>query len=338
MNRNDFNRFIAEGVIPQAGDLTGARELTELFPWFHTAHLVLLKALKESSDIKFDSQLRSSALYVADRERLYQYLFMEQGTVSRPVTDKEVTAREIIAEAEASKEEHLHAADTSQQPVTDQTATRSREELLAEIRSRLEEIEQTTGETLKPEYEDAKTDHAQIPGDTPADLATDESVTDKVEVTDDSLMPEPGGVQPEEVQTPEDVFEIEAATVTETSLITSAGEEIPDDDLLELASPDDFTVVQEAEPLTEADLIDRFIAISPRISRMTSQEQGPAVDLSEESSHEDGSFITETLARIYVNQGYYSKAINIYEKLTLKYPEKSAYFASRIEKIKELIK
>ncbi len=61
-------------------------------------------------------------------------------------------------------------------------------------------------------------------------------------------------------------------------------------------------------------------------------------DLSEEGSDEPGKFITETLAKIYINQGYYTRAINIYEKLTLQYPEKSAYFASRIEKIQDLIK
>ena len=64
----------------------------------------------------------------------------------------------------------------------------------------------------------------------------------------------------------------------------------------------------------------------------------PVIDLSEPSTEVKGAFITETLARIYLSQGYYSKAINIYEKLTLQYPEKSAYFASRIEKIKDLIK
>ena len=90
--------------------------------------------------------------------------------------------------------------------------------------------------------------------------------------------------------------------------------------------------------LTPADLIDRFIRTSPSIERLSPDDLQPVKDLSAESTEEHGKFITETLAKIYINQGYYSRAINIYERLSLQYPEKSAYFASRIEKIKDLIK
>ncbi len=49
---------------------------------------------------------------------------------------------------------------------------------------------------------------------------------------------------------------------------------------------------------------------------------------------ENMDFCTETLAQIYAEQGYYSHAIHIYEKLILAYPEKNAYFAALIEKLK----
>ncbi|HNV67744.1 MAG TPA: hypothetical protein PL067_05470, partial [Bacteroidales bacterium] len=71
MNRNEFNGFISGINLPGPGDLDELRELTSLFPWFHSAHMLFLRGLKENNDIRFDSQLRVSALSVADREVLY---------------------------------------------------------------------------------------------------------------------------------------------------------------------------------------------------------------------------------------------------------------------------
>lgn len=88
----------------------------------------------------------------------------------------------------------------------------------------------------------------------------------------------------------------------------------------------------------EDDLINRFIEDSrPKILR---PDQAPLhdQDVSLNSLAEDDEFLTETLARIYVQQGYLLKAIQAYEKLSLKIPEKSVYFASQIDMVRELIK
>ena len=55
-----------------------------------------------------------------------------------------------------------------------------------------------------------------------------------------------------------------------------------------------------------------------------------------EGTSEDLGLYTETLAQIYAEQGYYEQAKLIYSKLILAYPEKSAYFASLIEKIDKI--
>ena len=81
MNRNDFTGFISGNRVAGESDISGVRELTALFPWFHSAHLVLLRSLKESSDVKFETQLHRSAMFVADREALYNYLYLSSSAI-----------------------------------------------------------------------------------------------------------------------------------------------------------------------------------------------------------------------------------------------------------------
>ena len=70
-------------------------------------------------------------------------------------------------------------------------------------------------------------------------------------------------------------------------------------------------------------------------SRYAAKARREKPELTPESV-EDLGFYTETLAQIYAEQGYYSQAKKIYSKLILAYPEKSAYFASLIQKIDEI--
>ncbi len=83
-------------------------------------------------------------------------------------------------------------------------------------------------------------------------------------------------------------------------------------------------------------LIDRFLEIDPG-PIPADKKSNIEGDVSRKSVEESESFITDTLAQIYLKQGLYSKAIFAYEKLSLKYPEKSVYFATQIEEIKKLL-
>ncbi|MFN8396630.1 MAG: hypothetical protein U0176_18540 [Bacteroidia bacterium] len=122
-------------------------------------------------------------------------------------------------------------------------------------------------------------------------------------------------------------------------------DEADEETLKELAAvPVDEVVVAKAQvevveesPKTRKrgeDLIDRFIEHEPTITRGKAG-MAPTGDLSRDSSHLHDDWVTETLARIYEKQGNKSKAIKIYEKLRLRFPEKSNYFGLLIEKLKQ---
>ncbi len=84
----------------------------------------------------------------------------------------------------------------------------------------------------------------------------------------------------------------------------------------------------------KAALIDKFIETSPKISPVKNSTVSAA---SFDQNKEDTSYLmTETLARVYLEQKKYQKAIQAYEILILKYPEKSSFFANHISDIKIL--
>ena len=59
--------------------MTGeVKELLDLFPWFHSAHLLLLKGLHNTGDVRFENQLKQSAIHIPDREVLYYMLRQER--------------------------------------------------------------------------------------------------------------------------------------------------------------------------------------------------------------------------------------------------------------------
>ena len=88
------------------------------------------------------------------------------------------------------------------------------------------------------------------------------------------------------------------------------------------------------------DLIDNFIKNdSGKIELKETPEFFPLIEdngLFEEKEGEE-SYFTETLARIYIKQGRYSKALEIIKRLNLNYPKKNAYFADQIRFLEKLI-
>jgi len=86
------------------------------------------------------------------------------------------------------------------------------------------------------------------------------------------------------------------------------------------------------------EIINIFLEKKPKIKNNTKQKFFNASENARKSIKENNDIFTETLAKVYAKQEHFEKAILAYQKLSLKYPQKSSYFADQIKVIKKLKK
>jgi hypothetical protein len=307
MNRNDFLNLI-ESNLPVSNRLIGeVYELLDIFPYFQSAHMLLLKTLHNNADVKFENQLRNSAIHIGDREVLYWLL-------NPPPFLK--AAEENVRKSIVKKEET--SVDTQQTVI----------ESAGNSDMMIDEIERES-ETTKPgEKHDLVNSGHQVM------IASEPDIAEPAEVM--ILLDEKATPPEEKVVYMDPGFSVsERSDLLELDLDVVYDADGQEEDGL---TSDGQKQEEQVRKKLQSELIDKFIITNPRIEPQREKSSIPNEDISKPYIEETGGLVTETLAKIYVNQGYYSKAIDIYEKLSLKFPEKSSYFASQIEKVKEYIK
>lgn len=149
-------------------------------------------------------------------------------------------------------------------------------------------------------------------------------------------VPEPTGnesAKVENIQEPENSSKDKLSTVEKLSFnewlsLSSKKVVIDDEDSKEKTS-------EEQEK--QKDVIDKFIETNPKITT-PKKEISTKQDISfkKEEIKDIANLMTITLAQLYVEQGKYDTAITAFKILSLKYPEKSSYFATEIKKIRKL--
>jgi hypothetical protein len=309
MNRNDFLNMI-EDTVPVSRQMIGeVYELIDIFPYFQSAHLLLLKGLYSNEDVKFENQLRNSAIHVGDREVLYWLLKTKNSS------DKD-------------KIDIKHDGDLKKEIVSDTHQTVIESAKNSEYM--INEIEKNSDETNFIEKQDAS-------GQNPVHSIMIATEPDNIESEGVIFLPDEDTSPPDEkvffmdpgFSFPEhsDLLELDLDE-DKTSLLSEEEINLDDPDKAE----------KNSKKLLQSELIDKFIIANPRIEPIKDKTIVANDDISKPFVEEADGLVTETLAKIYINQGYYSRAMDIYEKLSLKFPEKSSYFASQIEKVKEYIK
>lgn len=165
-------------------------------------------------------------------------------------------------------------------------------------------------------------------------------------------------VQDEDASTEEDrtlnVIDSFLSTLPEESIDYSSLE-VSSDYMGYLFEDDSVNNSENIKPLDGQHLIDDFLSKAKHLSGKRNLpeddtqepilvESDPKESVvtetptpSDEVDSEDDGFFTETLAKIYIKQKRYTKALEILKKLSLKYPNKNAYFVDQIRFLEKLI-
>ena len=312
MNKHGFSEILTSPDLVDEDTLAALKEIVDEYPFFQAGRMLLLKNMHKVDHIRYNSELKHSSVYIPDRSKLF-FLLNNIGD------EKSKTQLELmhLSGGIAGNTQHAEEAKNEGFAV-------SREE--NKIASTPKEV------TITDNYLGASDELADESGEVyNFTFSTGQSDTKpKEEEFDDIVLPAA------------DLLDYE--TSSSTGYLLPGIDEINDVDSNENRSFSDWlhimrysnpTDISEGEKKNSGmDLIDNFLNSEPKIIPDTARKH-KNVDLSEQKNDEDEDILSETLAGIYIKQGHKSKAISIFEKLRLKYPEKSVYFARRISELKE---
>jgi hypothetical protein len=316
LNKAEFHILLKH---PENLDKARVAELKALlveFPYFQAGKMLLLKNLHNLKHYEYDKTLRHVSISVPDRVRLFQYIENQIPTTILPPSTKQV----VVEKAETIEE---LTPTNSTEAILDENLTNDLFiETIAESK-----IDLPTAEPIVVTDEEAVEIVAENPKETEQVVESKAPLVISLHEThsfSDWLILSKTGVQPEEPLNRKLENELVPPTIVEQT------------PLPELNKPNAIVEKNQASQSNVNDfesILDKFIRENPRISRPKAEFYNPA-NMAKQSVEENEDIATETLAKLYVNQGHIKKAIRTYEKLCLIYPHRITYFADLIQKIK----
>ena len=98
----------------------------------------------------------------------------------------------------------------------------------------------------------------------------------------------------------------------------------------------DWLAISNLKPIDRSNEINNSLKFTSKKPQINKSDDNYLFNAPKEII-DDEYFMTETLAKLYLKQKNYEKAIQSYKILILKFPEKNSYFANQIKKIKKLM-
>jgi hypothetical protein len=273
------------------------KKLVDTYPYFQPARAIYLKGLKNKQSFKYNNALKITAAYTTDRSVLFDYI------------TSEVFNQNVISEIIKQNSEYLK--DLTVNGIDDISVKKS-----VTIDDALKLHIKATEGVLDPHLFEEKIK----PKTEVEDSDTIESTIIAIDVKN---------IRPEtklNIGKPLEFNKAETHSFSEWLKITSFKPIIREDQ-----QNNEFKVASSLD--AKMATINRFLDEKPKIKP---SEKKPKPKLVDNNNTTEDSLMTETLARIYLEQKNYDKAIQSYKILSLKYPEKSSFFADQIKAVKEL--
>lgn len=340
MNKAQFISYV-EGPDKLSGnDSVLLSDLLKNFPYFQTAHLLYAKSLHNQNSIHYNNQLKITAAYAVNRKILHRLItkqtepaieIIKAPEIERKVEEKKIEQAVINLVKDEVKEYNIKPVITEEKE----------EEILANIETNViesVEIKEEVIDGLEKEYiSEAINASVEIEilnsepfgeNDEPIEIEEKQETIKSNFILNNAAETIVDEKKSEEILHP--IIDVESLSFTEWLKHMDSGSTIVEKPVTETSSP------QSDKAFDAFELIDKFIREEPKISRPKAEFFSP-VNMAKQSVADDITFVSETLAKIYVLQGNYVKALQAYENLRLKYPEKRLYFATQIKNLRKLI-
>ena len=300
------------------------------FPYFQSARALYLKGLYNQDSYKYNFALKNTAAHTSDRSVLFDFITSDEFTI----IEKDVYERKLaeLQEIIVTDSEHLSpsvkisGAEKPQQILENEKIIEAIVPIEAEISSETEKSEViVTSDYEQPEEsieinEEVTTAIAENTEPENLIRKEEEKIEDKLEIG------KPITFSQKEKHSFEEWLQITRIQPIDR---TSNSNEKAVLNMEQVEKPK----TEDSSKKKKIELIDKFIESNPKITPAREVTEKPVITT---ESSESSQLMTETLARVYLEQKKYQKAIQAYEILILKYPEKSIFFADRIKDIKIL--
>jgi len=303
LNLTEFTTLLSHPNAVSERQVSALEKIVEEFPYFQSARALRLKGLYNQDSFKYNGELKVTAAHTTDRSVLFEYITSENFMAINKAFFAEKEAR--INAIKVNEIEILNP-EKKEEPVKIDPLEQS---ILTSIR------EASASKPQQVEEEKA----IEIPQQETKPEISEESIEEKLEIG-----------KPLEFSRGEKHSFQEWLQLSTFKPIQR--EETPIESE-KTANTEEISEI-DSEKKKKLEIIDRFIEANPKISPV--KNTTPISLISERNSQDNSYLMTETLAKVYLEQKKYQKAIQAYEILILKYPEKSHFFADRILDIKTL--